>query len=511
MYYPLWYISIFVFAGVFNLSFALMALYLRLRGGTERYTKSQLWALTLLAQLFFLNSFLSVTEIGTTTLVNQGIPHRSWAFNALMSNLVIYTAFILLSLGLVYPRPITKWSRLKWIVVGILALGLLFVLLDIIKEHISWDFFLYIDRLQFVYFFAIYIPVFIWLSEYSRQPNREARIIYTILIWGFLFVYITSNTNIYLGITLHDGYWIPALVVMVTLAILALIRLAVALWGHRKRWSYPEYAHLLLLLAAVGIGLITGLIGPYSGIIEGTPHIKHLAFFLAMTFGWIIVRPVLFSYGLLRYRLLGTQVKAERALAVLVTVIISTVFGLLILNIITKEPTTLTVAVAVLSGLVLLFPCWKISNRFLERLLVSNIEAQDLSMRERRNIYLMGLQTAVVHGVLEDEEDRQALKNLKEELAITDREHDLLMDGITLHEARLIPEKRVEGAYLIHTHGLLISSYKETKEEELDEEGTDSDIFAGMLTAITEFVDETGPLAPSHTDPRPWWWRGKAT
>jgi uncharacterized protein YhhL (DUF1145 family) len=204
-----------------------------------------------------------------------------------------------------------------------------------------------------------------------------------------------------------------------------------------------------------------------------------------------MVRPVLFSYGLLRYRLLGTQIKAERALAVVVTVIISTVFGLLILNIITKEPTTLTVTVAVLSGLVLLFPCWKISNRFLERLLASNIEAQDMSMRERRNIYLMGLQTAVVHGVLEDEDDKRAIKNLKEELAITDREHDLLMDGITLHEARLIPEKRVEGAYLIHTHGLLISSFKETDEEELDEEGTDSDIFAGMLTAITEFVDET--------------------
>jgi len=167
MFYPLWYISIYVFAGVFNLSFALMVLYLRLRGGTERYTKSQLWALTLLAELFFLNSFLSVTEIGTATLVNQGIAPRSWAFNALWSDLVLFTAFILLSLGLVYPRPITKWARLKWIVIGVLALGLLYVLLDIINEHEYWDFFLYLDRMDFVYFFAIYIPVFIWLGEYS--------------------------------------------------------------------------------------------------------------------------------------------------------------------------------------------------------------------------------------------------------------------------------------------------------------------------------------------------------
>jgi hypothetical protein len=60
------------------------------------------------------------------------------------------------------------------------------------------------------------------------------------------------------------------------------------------------------------------------------------------------------------------------------------------------------------------------------------------------------------------------------------------MTGISQHEARLIPEKFVEGAYLIHTHGLLVSSYQETEDKD-----TDSDIFAGMLTAVTEFVDET--------------------
>ena len=82
-----------------------------------------------------------------------------------------------------------------------------------------------------------------------------------------------------------------------------------------------------------------------------------------------------------------------------------------------------------------------------------------------------------------------ALRTLKKELSITDREHELLIDSIKLHEARLQPQKAVEEAYLIHQYGLLIAHHRGAGAQ--IQEDSDSDIFAGMFTAITEYVGDT--------------------
>ena len=43
---PLWIITLFIFAAIFNLAISFMMFYLRFKGRSENYTKSQLWALS---------------------------------------------------------------------------------------------------------------------------------------------------------------------------------------------------------------------------------------------------------------------------------------------------------------------------------------------------------------------------------------------------------------------------------------------------------------------------------
>jgi hypothetical protein len=487
---PLWILTIFFFAAVFNLAISMMMFYLRFKGRSENYTKSQLWALSILACLFLLNSVIIVHVVVHQMDTNLGLNWKRWWFWLIWSDCVVFTSALLLLFGLVYPRPVMEWRRLRWLVIFVIGLGILAVILESFNDHSEWMVFLEINRIHLYQYFAIYIPVFIWLGEYSRQPSRESRMIYTILIWGFLFLYISSDVAAIFYNSIMRTYFLSYRLVYIGLSVLALIRMGHALWMNRKRWSAPETMNLVLLGAAVLIGVITGVWGgnPEWTLAGNRITISLLLGFLHYHAGWMLLRPVLFSYGLLRYRLMGSQVKPERALATLIAILAATFVGILIVNILYPLLGPVSIIVAIVVGVVLLVPFWKASERLVFKYVVRLENVEAMSMRRRRNIYLMGLQTAVFRGRIHDERDYKAIKNLKEELGITDREHDLLLESISMHEASRIPEKNVEEVYIIHKHGLLISHYKsETREADED----DSDVFAGMFTAITEFVQET--------------------
>lgn len=484
--YPVWFISLWVFSGLFNLSISIMMFYFRLRGGSERYTKSQLWAMTLLAYLFLLNSVLMFALGIKYALNNSGDGYSGWWAHVIWATMSLFTSFLLLSFGLIYPRPIMSWKRLKWTVLGVLALGYLFIIFDLVNGFKSTSMILGMELRQFAYLFAIFIPVFIWLSQYSRQPSKESRMIYSILVWGFLFVVITQNIR---GFIVSDRLNSPAyvrLTISLALCMIALIRLGYAMWGHRKIWSNAENLHIVMVISAVIIGIFCGQVGTsvttYSGIFFFTD-------FLAMSFGWVIIRPLLFSYGLLRYRLLGSQVKAEASVNVIIVWITVLLLAVILFNFFYSFGVLMALLAAVVFGAASVYPVWRLSKIVVQRLLPPAEDITEMSMKERRNIYMMGLQAGVVKGKIDDERDRLALQTLKEDLEITDREHDLLMESIALHEVRLAPERLVEEAYLIHKFGLLVGHYRPEAKEN-DEDASDTDIFAGMLTAITEYVGD---------------------
>jgi len=490
--HPLWFISLIFLAAVFNLAIGLMLGYFRFKGGTDNYTKSQLWALSILSLLFIMNFLILIRSVSLYIMENQGFAWQGWWFQFIWSDCIVFTAVLLLSFGLIYPRPAMNWKRLKWILIGIIGIGLILVFLESFYQHENYYLIFDADRIHLYYLFAIFIPVFIWLGEYSRQPSRESRMIYAILIWGFLFLYYSGNSNvIYQYINAGTSPYMYQIAYFVML-FLVLIRLSHALWRHRKNWSTPETLHMVMLGLAIGIGLLTGIVlveTRASPLPENLVHMHRLFDFLNNHAGWMILRPILFTYGLLRFRLLGSQVRPERALAIVVAVVASTIIGLLLVNILFPFSTPISIGVGVIVGLFLIFPAWRISERIVSKYVVGLEDVDIMSMRRRRNIYLMGLQTAVFKGKIDDERDRSAIGNLKEELGITDREHELLLESISMHEARSFPEKEVDEVYIIHKHGLLVSRYKQSTKD--GEEESDSDIFAGMFTALTEFVQET--------------------
>jgi len=486
--YPFWIISLFIFGGAVNLTISMVMFYLRSRGGTDQYTKSQLWALTILSWLFMLNFVIALCEVMNKTLANAGQTDETYPVTSLWIDISTFTGFLLLTFGLVYPRPFTKWSNLRFLILGIYFVGILALALDISYGHNHLFQFVSYNLLSGVMVVAVFVPIFIWLSEYTRQPSKEGRMMYTLLIWGFLFAAIggelmgtvsalISNTNLGLDRAI---YFI--------LLLIAMIRLAWALWGHRKRWSTPESLHLGMLAFVSIIGVSAGVISAASKGLE-TPEVQFGAF-MALTFGWMIVRPVLFSYGLLRYRFLGSQVKAESAIAILGGILMSTAVCLATINAVQGQDNAAILGGTALVGLGLFYPFWKATQSLATKLLPMSVGVEGVSMRERRNTYLMGLQTGVVRGQIADTDDKEALDELREALKITEREHELLMESITAHEARLAPVRNVEEAFLVMSDGRLIAHSSPAHGVEGAEKVADEDIVAGMLTAITEFVGE---------------------
>ena len=497
-YVPFQFISLYIFAGIFNFSLSGIMFYLRSKGGTESHTKSQLWGLTLLAWLFFLNGMICFTDGGNYYFEDLLMSEPLWYTYTLYHTLILFTSIPLLAFGLVYPRPIASWKWLKHIILGLMMFGILITIVDINRSHRSLSWFWSMTPSDMLYIPTVFVPIFIWLSQYSRAPSKEGRMMYTIFIWGFLFVVVAQNVqNLMVDLTQPQPHSIfPGTVVVFLFLILVFIRLLKAMKDQRKRWAIPEWLHMAFLILSLSIA-IGGGIYRNEVMAELTtrpyPDEYYYLFFMTVTFGWGLFRPALFSYGLLRYRLLGTQVKAENALAILGAVLMASIFSIAIVNLTGAEGDPSVVGGAILVGLIAIYPLWKLSQKGVTRLLPVSAGAKGVSMKERRDTYFMALQTAVVHGEIPDNEDKEALVVLRKALGVTEREHDLLLESIALHEARRTPKREVEEAYLIYRDGRLLAHYLPEIKDRPAVEGApdkDKDIVAGMFAAITQYVKE---------------------
>jgi len=319
---------------------------------------------------------------------------------------------------------------------------------------------------------------------------------YTILIWGLLFTYMSEQMLNNLTCTAWGEAANSYLVINDMLILVTIIRLGYILWGQRARWSSVEWYHIGLLLSSVALGAFAAWRKLGDRYVEDP--VTAIAIYFAISFGWMVVRPALFSYGLLRYRLLGTNIRAERALAVIAGALFSTIifFGIMAAsgNAATGdmlEWDQASMGAALVVSLIVFFPAWMASERFATRLLPVSAGAATVSMREKRNIYLMALQTATVAGRIDDDDDAEAVYNLRRELGVTDREHDLLVETIAVHEESRHSRNDVEQAYLITKDGRLVAYYEPglagpSAMEEVD----NKDVVAGMLTAVKDFVGE---------------------
>jgi hypothetical protein len=106
-------------------------------------------------------------------------------------------------------------------------------------------------------------------------------------------------------------------------------------------------------------------------------------------------------------------------------------------------------------------------------------------LAERRATYLMGLQTAVVEGEIEDENDRDALEHMRRDLNISPREHDLLMESFIRDRPRSESEELKE-AYLFHKNGALLGYVARIDKGASEKTG----MMATMLTTVGKFSQD---------------------
>jgi hypothetical protein len=475
-----------------NLSLAAIFLYFRLKTGETNLTKAQKWTLTILFWIFLLNGLHQVFDIFTNYTYDYNLSSLSYYVSRLTYDVDILIAGMLLSLGLVYPRPYTKWKTLERY--------LMMIVLFCAVIMFFWMALHYFNDLElgeggqlpgYLYLVGWFVPIFMWLPEYEKQTSDQSRMIYTLLIWGLFCSPLAQGLGGVIANAYGGGDVNLQAFVMFFLSMIVLIFIVRALVRKQGGWARAEWINLGFIVFYV----LMSFINYGYGILVYGSNTFFLKFFDPTLFWlntivgistWAVVRPVLFAYGMLRYQLFGSQLRGERFLSVVFASSLAFSFGALATFwLYDGIGPAGAFGAGALVGAVLLFPLWRAVGAMILKLLPMSGGSEKTSMVERRATYLLGLQSAVVNGRIDDPEDKLALERLQKDLSISQREHDLLMESHSLRAQILESSEGYSELFLILSDGRLINHQSEDKSSEQDK-----DVMAGMLIAIRGFVEE---------------------
>ena len=473
---------------LFNVMLGLLLLKLRYMSEDHPLTKSQRWALSIAAWLYLVNSLQILFEV----LLNMGegtfgafghyyITHMRALFN-------LVATLCLLGFGLVYPSLAMRWSRLRFL---LLAIGILWIPLVILQFR--YDFPLMntlfageIQMLSITYLPACFIPIFLWLPVYWKHNSPQMDSTLSLLIWGYLFVFVVihgSGTIVGIYMNTVSRYGIMDII----LVIIVLILLLKTIYHKRGQWAAAEKLNLALIIVSVSLAIIWAVAQINLGIpehLESGPGHQFLWFFVGGA-GWIILRPLLFSYGILRFQFFGPKVNVARYFELVITVVLSSFVALLTIYFIGRYNPLIAGGVGIGVFLALLYPGFLISKYIVVKSLPMSEGGAQAQLGERRSTYLMGLQTAVVDGDIADPYDKEALEKLRADLNVSQREHDLLMDGFLRDRPQML-EEQLEEAYLFHKNGMLLGYVSREGRKGGEKEG----LMAAMLTTVGKFTQD---------------------
>ena len=170
---PDYSLSWHLFSILFNALLAVLILRLRAQSEPNPLTQSQRWGLTLLGYLYLSNTLQILTGVINilATSVNDYVTANIAA--RLSEDLNQLASMFLLMIGLAYPRPVAKWSRLR-IVIAILALLWTVVIIYQagVLEHAYVPFFgITVRLIEPLYYTAIFVPIFLWLPSTSARTR----------------------------------------------------------------------------------------------------------------------------------------------------------------------------------------------------------------------------------------------------------------------------------------------------------------------------------------------------
>jgi hypothetical protein len=476
------------FSCVFNTLLIVLIFRLRVLSEGAPLTQSQRWGLSLLGCIYLTNTIqIVMNTLHTYYIATNGSLGSLLTYRFLEDFNQLSSMFLLL-FGLVYPRPVLKWDRLKVILILVAILWTLIVVVQAsVLKHASFHIFSSDLRLiEPFYWAACFIPIFLWLPQYERQNSPEMRMILTLMIWGYFLFHVgvvPSGVLITMAVAHAIGdadVWIMVLIVIVFVYLIRTMYLRLGAWGTAERANlFFIVASIFITIEYYGVRLVqSNPSGP--GVTD--PLIGSL-FYLSTSGLWMIVRPSLFFYGLLRYQFFGPSVRADDAFALVLALLFAGSVFIIAFYALALVGLAVAALVGTIAAAVVFFVVRGHMGRLVDRLLPMSHGAASVSLAERRTTYAVGLQSAVVAGEVSDPDDAEVLKRLRKDLRVSDREHELLMSGFS-GEKPPTEEQEVEEVYLFHRDGTLLGNV--LREETRARVGK-KDMMVTMFTAVREF------------------------
>lgn len=494
-------VSGYLFAILFNALTSLLIFRLSVLSKGAPLTRSQRWGMKVAGSLYLLNS-LQVTGMMLVVIGDGVVPSGLlvvWNRSASCFNFI--TLLPLLLFGLVYPRPALRWGHLRVVVIGLCALWIPLTLLDLIifRPMEVWVLGSSQALVQFTYLFSMFVPLFLWLPWYRRQQSPQVNMIMTLLIWGYLL-----NPAIGLQDILYDQWVINPEAPVSSIAILqeiltlfVFIYLFKIIFERRGHWSGADWTNVIMtsivVLSIIILTVMTPTINSNeAAYVYAQPGIG-LLWFLLTTGTWTIIRPLLFTYGLLRYQFFGQNVRATETFAMVLGLLASGLVFCVALVALSGAGAWVALGLAIVLAGAGLYPLYRLSGNLVDRLLPMSSGAK-VPLAERRATYFMGLQTAVAEGAMDDREDQSTLKRLRLDLDVSQREHDILMDGFA-RERPQVEGKGLEAVYLFHRTGRMLG-YVARKRSDQEAAGQ----MAALFTTVSNFLADTIKRGGGHVD-----------
>jgi len=481
-------LSVKTFQAFLNWSLVVIFLYLRVRGGKGPMTTSQKWALTGLSWLFILNSLSITLEYSDAYLYHSGNYATFFYIQKFKRTIDATTGLTFLIVGLVYPRPFTKWSKLRILMMGLFFAIFCVAILQSQLNQISDQMMFNATNLSGVtYVVGWFVPVLIWLPLYESESSTSSRMVLVLFMWAFMSMVFIADTAKVLLIAKSLGNFSLFTFFSLALYLYIMARLILHLYKRRGYWEKPEWFHIGFLCISVFFGVLLMAFGSDP---TGKNNNIMLIFF-TNNVPWTILRPTLFAFAILKFQIFGPQLRIERYISIIMAVLGSMAAFVFVGYLPGLDITTLAV-LGFIVGAVLFLPFLRLADRIITEFLPMTSKEERATMVEKRATYLTSLQTAVVDGVIDLPEDEEALAQQRALLGISQREHDLLMDSFMARESLAAKgAPTVTEVFLIHIDGRpLVHEAAKTVDGKEQGPGKDSDIMAGMLTAIRDYVQE---------------------
>jgi hypothetical protein len=467
-------------AGYMSIIIGLAILYLQYKAHWSPTTQVQRWGMTLLAWLFLANGISAVVWVYAEST------EASLFLYFVYLDLPCIAPMFLITFSLVFPQSVVRPNRI-WMLFLFMTCVMALVIAMEVGHNVAFGPIAEADlgvlKDTFIYMGWI-VSIYRWILLYRKSGTHpETSLITSILVWAIWFhVIINLFFDPMSGVP--AAQWGKVLVFGLDLkqflVLLAMVLILHQLYERRGNWGMAERLHLYMFGLVLFLVISTKIVSKATSAGHDVGSFGAILYYIKGEGGMTIVRPALIIYALLRYQFFGHELKAEKVITCITTIMMAYFGGLFISLHFNNAEVVMRAAIALGACVVLLAPAYWASKRLIRRLIPSS---RKMTRKEVRDIYSMTFNSALFKGKITDKRDEVALKSLRKRLKISEREHNLLLESESLRSLEGRPAHQIRHVIFIKDTGLHVTSIGATKD-------TDDTVLAGMLTAVRMFVKD---------------------